>query len=189
MSSASGATHVRSTLLQQSLRGVRNRGQFQRWESYVDPAYRQLILDAIAPSWLAIDVGLAHYQACDQLGLEDTALEQIGEGVGEHLQSTLLSVAARIARATSLSQELINQCFLKLWPRLFQGGQLDIAYQGKTATIHIRGAVVSQSRYFRGTLLGNVRAGCKLFGQKVASVRALSYDERSDHYVVQLVHS
>ena len=48
--SASGATHVRSTLLQQSLRAVRKRGYFQRWESYVDPVYRDVILSAIAPS-------------------------------------------------------------------------------------------------------------------------------------------
>ena len=186
-SSALGATHVRSTLLQQSLRGVRNRGHFERWEAHVDPAYRELILDSIAPGWLAIDVGLAHYQACDQLGLEDAALEQIGEGVGENLQSTLLAVAARVALASVLSQEVISTCFSKLWPRLFQGGQFDMSHQNKTVTIELRGAVLSQSRYFRGTLLGNVRAGAKLFGQKVASVRALSYDARSDHYVVQLV--
>jgi hypothetical protein len=95
-------------------------------------------------------------------------------------------VAARVALASVLSQDVISHCFSKLWPRLFQGGHFDMSHQNKTVTIELRGAVVSQSAYFRGTLLGNVRAGAKLFGQKVASVRALSYDARSDHYVVQL---
>ena len=186
--STSGATHVRSTLLQQSLRAVRKRGYFQRWETHVDPMYRDVILSAIAPSWVDIDVGLAHYQACDKLEVDDATLEQIGEGVGGQLQSTLVAAAARMAMATGIfTQELVNQCFFKLWPRLFQGGSLDISYQGKSVTIEVRGAVLSQSRYFRGTLLGNVRAGAKLFGQKVASVRAMSYDERNDLYVVRYI--
>jgi hypothetical protein len=184
--SASGATHVRSTLLQQSLRAVRKRGYFQRWETYVDPTYRDVIVNSIAPSWVDIDVGLAHYQACDKLELDDATLAQIGEGVGGQLQSTLVAAAARMAtKAGIISQEMVNACFYKLWPRLFQGGSLNMSYQGKVVTIEVRGAVLSQSRYFRGTLLGNVYSGAKLFGQKVAAVRAMSYDERNDVYVVR----
>lgn len=183
---ATRATHVRSTLLQQSLRGVRNQGNFQRWEAYIDPLHRDTILDAIAPSWLPIDVGLAHYLACDRFGEDDATLEKIGEGVGAQLQSTLLGVASKIALSSVISQETINSCFLKLWPRLCKGGQMDIAYKGKIVTIELRGAVLSKSRYFRGTYLGNVRAGSKLFGQKLAGLRALPYDETNDLFTVQL---
>ena len=187
--SASGATHVRSTLLQQSLRAVRKRGYFQRWETYVDPTYRDVIVNAIAPSWVDIDVGLAHYMACDRFDLDDETLAQIGEGVGGQLQTTLVAAAARMAMASGLvSQDMISQCFYKLWPRLFQGGSLNITYQGKTVTIEMRGAVLSQSRYFRGTVVGNVRSGARLFGRQVVSARSVSYDERNDVYVVRYVH-
>ena len=56
-------------------------------------------------------------------------------------------------------------------------------------TIELRGAVLSKSLYFRGTLLGNVRAGSSLFGHKLSYLRAASYDERNDVYVVQLGHT
>lgn len=182
------ATHVRSTLLQQSLRVVRNRGNFQRWEAFVDPEYRDMILDSIAPGWLPINAGLAHYLACDRFGLDDATLEQIGEGVGTQLQNTLVGVASRIALSSVLSQDAIKTCFLKLWPRLVRGGDFQIAYAGNTVTIELRRAVLSRSRYFRGTFLGNVRAGSKLFGKKLSSLKAVSYDQANDHYVVQLVH-
>lgn len=185
---AARASHVRSTLLQQSLRGVRNQGNFQRWEAYIDPLHRDTILDAIAPGWLPIEVGLAHYMACDRFGEDDATLEKIGEGVGTQLQSTLLGVASKIVLSTVISQETINSVFLKLWPRLCKGGQMDITYNGKIVTIELRAAVLPKSRYFRGTFLGNVRAGSKLFGQKLTALRALPYDETNDVFTVQLTH-
>jgi hypothetical protein len=185
---ATRATHVRSTLLQQSLRGIRNQGNFQRWEAYIDPLHRDTILEAIAPSWLPIEVGLAHYLACDRFGEDDATLDKIGEGVGTQLQSTLLGVASKIVLSTVISQETINSCFLKLWPRLCKGGQLDIVYSGKIVTIELRAATLPKSRYFRGTFLGNVRAGSKLFGQKLTGLRALPYDEANDVFTVQLAH-
>jgi hypothetical protein len=184
---ATRATHIRSTLLQTSLRGVRTQGNFQRWEAFVDPVHRDTILDAIAPSWLPIEVGLAHYLACDRFDLDDAVLEQIGEGVGAQLQSTLLGVASKIA-LSALSQEAINQCFLKLWPRLCKGGQMQLHNNGKIMTIELRGAMLPRSRYFRGTFLGNVRAGCKLFGQKLLAMKALPYDPGSDNFTVQLTY-
>jgi hypothetical protein len=186
-STSTSATQVRSTLLQLSLRGVRSQGNFQRWEAFVEPEYRELILESIAPSWLPIEAGLAHYLACDRFGLDDEALEKIGMGVGAQLQSTLLGMASKIA-ASMVTQDLVNQQFMRLWPRLVQGGNMQITHRGKEVTIELRGAVLSKSRYFRGTLLGNVRAGSALFGQKLTYLRAASYDERSDHYVVQLGH-
>lgn len=186
-SPTTSATQVRSTLLQMSLRGVRSQGNFQRWEAYVEPEYRDLILESIAPSWLPIDAGLAHYLACDRFGLDDETMEKIGMGVGVQLQNTLLGVASKIAGSV-VTQEMVNQQFMRFWPRLVQGGSIQISHRGKEVTIELRGAVLSKSRYFRGTLLGNVRAASTLFGHKLSYLRAASYDERSDYYVVQLAH-
>jgi hypothetical protein len=185
--SATRATHVRSTLLQQSLRGIRNQGYFQRWEAFIDPLHRDTILEAIAPSWLPIDVGMAHYLACDRFDLDEATLQTIGEGVGAQLQNTLLGVASKIA-LSALSQDAINQCFFKLWPRLCKGGSLNIQHSGKLVTLELRAAVMSKSSYFRGTFMGNVRAGSKLFGKKLQSMKALPYDEINDRFTVQLTY-
>lgn len=181
------ATHVRSTLLQTSLRMVRAHGNFERWTAAIDPQYRDLIADSLAPSWLPIEAGLAHYQACDTFGLDDAALDAIGQGVGEQLQSTLVSVAAKFARNAGVTPQAGAAAFGKLWPRLVQGGSFQLSLLGpKDMSIELRAAVLPRSRYFRGTLIGNVRAAIKLLGTKALYIKQLPYDERADRFTVQV---
>lgn len=181
------ATHVRSTLLQTSLRMVEQHGNYERWLANVDPLYRSTIVECVAPTWLPIEVGLAHYLACDKFGLSDAEMEKIGQGVGEKLQSTLMGVAAKMARSSGLSPELATTAFGKLWPRVCQGGSFQVTRQGpKDMTIELRAAVLSKSRYFRGTFIGNVRAGLKLVGTRALYIKMLPYDEKADSFTVQV---
>jgi hypothetical protein len=181
------ATHVRSTLLQASLRMVKVHGNFERWLAAVDPHYRALIADSVAPSWLPIEAGMAHYMACDSFGLDDAALDHIGQNVGEQLQNTLLSVAAKLVRNAGVTPEAGAAAFGKLWPRLFQGGSFQLALLGrKDLSIELCSAVLPRSRYFRGTLIGNVRAAIKLLRTRALYIKQLPYDELSDRFTVHV---
>ena len=181
------ATHVRSTLLQTSLRMVKLHGNYERWLAHVDPLHRDTIVESVAPSWLPIEVGLAHYQACDQLALSDTELDRIGQSVGAQLQSTLLSVAANVVRSAGATPEVVASCFGRLWPRLCQGGSLQLSKQGpKDLTIDLRAAVLSRSRYFRCTFVGNVRAGLNLLKLRALYIKMLPYDQKNDHFTVNV---
>jgi hypothetical protein len=181
------ATHVRSTLLQTSLRMVEQMGNYERWFANVDPLYRAAIIESVAPTWLPIEAGLAHYMACDALDLDDAALDKIGQGVGEKLQTTLMGVAAKMARSSGLSPEIAAASFGKLWPRLCQGGSFQVTKPGpKDMTIELRSAVMTKSRYFRGTFIGNVRAAIKLLGTRALYIKQLPYDEKSDTFTVQV---
>jgi hypothetical protein len=181
------ATHVRSTLLQASLRMVRLSGNYDLWYASMDPLYRATIVESLAPTWLPIDAGLAHYLACDSFGLDDAALEKIGQSVGEQLQSTLLGLAAKLARTAGLTPDVAATFFGKLWPRLCQGGSFQLMLLGpKDLSIELRSAVMSKSRYFRGTYVGNVRAAIKLLGTRALHIKQLPYDEKSDRFTVHV---
>jgi hypothetical protein len=141
----------------------------------------------VAPAWLSIDAGLAHYLACDEFGLDDAELEKIGQGVGEQLQATLLGVAAKVARSAGLTPQVASAWFGKLWPRLCQGGSFQVMLLGpKDLSIELRSAVMPRSQYFRGTFMGNVRAALKMLGTKALHVRAKPYDAKNDRFTVHV---
>ena len=60
---------VRGTTLVSSLRGVRDGGHFGAYLANLLPEYREVIPLVVAGEWVPIDVALAHYRACDALGL------------------------------------------------------------------------------------------------------------------------
>src|SRR5688572_27123859 len=77
----SAVTQVRSTLLQSSLQTLREHGLFERYVALLPKEYHEPILLTLAPSWLPVEVAMAHYRCCDQLSLDDTALQRFGETV------------------------------------------------------------------------------------------------------------
>jgi hypothetical protein len=100
----------------------------------------------------------------------------------------LLSVAAKVARSAGFTPEAVATCFGKLWPRLVQGGNLQLVQLGpKELNIELRAAVLPKSGYFRGTYMGNVRAAIKLLaGVRVLYLKAAPYNEKQDCFTVQI---
>jgi hypothetical protein len=181
------ATHVRTTLLQASLRMVKANGHYERWCASADPLYREMIVESVAPAWLPIEAGLAHYLACDELGLDDAQLAKIGQGVGEQLQATMLGIAAKVARGAGMTPQGAATWVGKLWPRLCQGGSCQVAMLApKDLSVEFRSVVLSKSRYFRGTCMGNVRAALKLLGTRALHVKALPYDAKHDRFTMHV---
>jgi hypothetical protein len=182
------ASTVRSTLLQQSLKGLKLHGLYDRWCDQIEQSDRQRIVEAIAPEWLPIELGLAHYEACDRLDVDDDLLGIIGEGTGQRVQSTLLATSAKLAQTVGMTSSVAAHSFSRIWPRLFQGGSIEFVKVGpKDSRLEVRAAVLSRSRYFRAALCGNLRAAFKLVaGARVAYTKAQPYDASRDRFVVVL---
>jgi hypothetical protein len=179
------ATHVRSTLLQSSLATLRMRGHMERYLQLVDPVYRDEIIGSIAPGWLPIALGDAHYRACDALELGNDELLEIGEAVGDRMQGPYMDTLTRTARNLGVTPWLLLKRFDALWGRLFQGGSFELTKVGpKDLTIEIRGARLSSSSYFRRGFCGVVRAGYKYVGVRAAYVKIGGWDPRSDRFVM-----
>ena len=179
-------THVRSTLLQSSLATLRVHGYLERYLELVDPALRDAITGAIAPSWLPISTGQAHYRACDALMLSEQELLAMGEAVGDRMQGPFMETLTRTARTMGMTPWVLLSRFGSLWSRLFQGGGFELVKVGpKDMTIEILGASLPSYAYFRTGFCGVVRAGYKYVGVRVAYVSTARWDQVSDRFVMR----
>jgi hypothetical protein len=182
----SSATHVRSTLLQSSLNFLRERGHMDRYERIVPAEHRDAILGTLAPTWHPIEVGLAHYGACDRLGLPPAELVAIGQAVGDRIQGTFMKTLVQSARAAGVTPWLLFKRFDRMWDRLFQGGSIELVKVGpKDLTVEVLGGRCSQYQYFRTAFTGVVRAGFKFVGVRAAYVNEGPWDSRRDSFVMR----
>src|SRR6187200_1557807 len=87
------ATKVKSTLIMSSLKTLRDDGLFDDYLQHLLPEAKDTILELAAPSWLPIDIALAHYGACDQLGLTPAQVTDMAQRVAMQAQGTFLGIA------------------------------------------------------------------------------------------------
>ncbi|MDB4976204.1 MAG: hypothetical protein JWN48_4545 [Myxococcaceae bacterium] len=180
------AVSVRSTLLQSSLATLKQQGFFERYLELLDPAYRTVIIEAIAPAWLPIEAGIAHYRACDRLALSDAEMIAIGEQVGERMQGPFMDALTRAARTMGVTPWGLVKRFHVLWSRMFQGGSFEVLKLGpKDLTIEILGASLTHYAYFRHALCGVVRGAATHVGVRVAYVRIVRWDANHDRFVMR----
>lgn len=180
------ATHVRSTLIQSSLASLTVCGHLERYRAVVSPRYRDTIFGAIAPSWLPIDVALAHYEACEALELSEPQMLAIGEATGDRMQGPFMETLTRAARNMGVTPWVLLKRFDVLWGRLLQGGSFELTKVGpKDLTIEVRNALLPRIPYFRAGFCGVVRAGYKYVGARVAYVRVSQWDAARDRLVMR----
>jgi hypothetical protein len=144
------ATHVRSTLIQSSLRQLKASGHFEAYERRLPEDKRAEILDTLAPTWLSMDVAIAHYQACDELRLTAAELTRIGEAVGKLINNVLIGALARAAKLTGVTPWQFYGQVGRVWRRTFQGGAVGLTRVAPTESlIDIRGLALCRFEYFR----------------------------------------
>ena|SRR5688572_1581162 len=171
-SSVSPVTSIRSTLIQSSLNTLRKRGHFERYLERLDPRHRATLLETLAPEWLAVDVAIAHYAACDALALGAAELLEIGEDVGARIQGTFIATLVRKARTVGLTPWVPLAQFQRLWERLIQGGAVGVAKLGpKDCAVDIRLLPLCEYDYFRAAFCGVVASGIKLGAGRSVHVR------------------
>jgi len=180
------ATHVRSTLIQSSLATLKTLGHIDRYLQHLDPAQRDNIVNAIAPAWLPIEVGEAHYRACDALELSNEQLLAMGESVGDRVQGAFMETLTRAARSLGVTPWLLLKRFDVLWGRLLQGGSIELTKVGpKDLMIDIRSARLPQFAYFRTGFCGVVKSGFKYVGVSAAYVRVTRWEAGNDRFVMR----
>jgi hypothetical protein len=165
------ATHVRSTLIQSSLKALKARGHEEGYLRALDPKFRDQIISSVAPTWLPIEVGAAHYGACDSLHFGQSELLDIGEAVGDRVQGVFISPFTQAAKVAKISPWVALKYFDKIWVKIFQGGSIELIKVGpKDLLIDIREAQLPRYEYFRIGFCGVVKAAFKLGGTKTVQV-------------------
>ncbi len=180
------ARAVRSTLLQSSLSFLRERGHFERYYALLEPQYRELIVQSMAPAWMPIEVAIEHYAACDALKLSPGEQAAIGESVGRRVQGTMISSFMRAAREAGVTPMFYLSRFDRLYQRLFQGGSTQVTRTGpKDVEVELWGARLPRFQYFRMAFTGLCRASLNFFGSR-GFARQVSFLPEVDRLVISI---
>jgi hypothetical protein len=172
-----GATHCRGTLLLASRQTLRNRGHFDRYLAALSPADAAAIDAAIAAAWLPIELGIAHYRACDALNLSVDETLSIGGEVVRNLQRTFIGSLVKAASSGAGVTPIFGlQRFTTIYFRTIKGGDARVVrYAPKDARVEFVGLPFSAIRYFRIAYRGFIQAGCELFARRVIVAELNAY--------------
>jgi hypothetical protein len=167
------ASSVRTTLISSSLRSLRAHGHFDRYARALPREHHEAVLRSLGPSWLPIEHAVAHYTACDALGLGQDELNAIGSEVGERIQGTFMGTLAKTMTTLGVTPWLPFGQFQRLWDRVFQGGGVAVYRLGPSAArVEIRSVCLARIEYFRRAFGGVIHGSTLLFCKK-ATVRVL----------------
>lgn len=160
-------SHVRSTLIQASVGSLRDRGLVDRYTALLPEQHHELILRSLAAEWLPVEVGMAHYRACESLDLLEHEQTDIGGDVGRRIQRSALSTIARAGKAAGVTPWLALTAMDRMWARLIQGGGVQVVKVGpKDARVELANVQLAQFMYFRNAFRGLVLAAADLFAAR-----------------------
>jgi hypothetical protein len=159
------ATRFRSTWLTSSLRALRERGLFDAYLGHLPRQYHASVLDSVAGVWLDVAIAVAHYEACDALGLGASEQFDIGRTVTTFAHRTSYSLALRLATEVGVTPWACFTIQQRLWSQVWVGGAVGTFKLGpKEVRVEIAGWPCSRIPYcriaMRGLLLGQTELFC-----------------------------
>ena len=163
-------TALRRMLIQSSIAELKEFGLYDRYCSKLDAATLSGITDHIGPGWIPVQLAMAHYQACDELGLGDEQLATLGARAGATLASNLLVTSAKISPWEAI------HAFWRMGRRINEGGSSQYVKLGPTRLqIESLGNPLQTIAYYRLASLGFYRSAFGALGVQVREVKIMSY--------------
>jgi hypothetical protein len=162
------ATEVRTTLLVSSLQSLRKRGHLDRYLGHLPPEHHATVQSMIAGLWVPIEVGRAHYLACEALDLPLSDINAIGREVGDRIEGTFLATVVRMAGSVGATPWTALVQTQRLYQRVFRGGGgTCITKLGpKDARVQLAGYCFTDVPYFSYAMAGVFEIGAELFCSK-----------------------
>ena len=116
-----------------------------------------------------MDVGLAHYTACNGLELSSEDQFAIGAEVSLKIHGTFVGVVVKMAKESGVTPWSLLPKGNQIFSRLFRGGggTSVIKLGPKEIRVEIAGVPLFQIPYFRQALRGIYHAGIALFCGRV----------------------
>jgi hypothetical protein len=162
------ATHVRTTLIVSSLQSLRRRERIDDYLALLPAERHAAVQSMIAGQWAPMELALAHYQACQALGLQAAELNLIGREVGDRIQGTFLATVVRMAGSVGATPWTALSQAGRLYERIFRGGGgLGVVRVGpKEARARLVGVPLAGITYFNVAMAGVFEIGSELFCSK-----------------------
>jgi hypothetical protein len=163
------ATEVRSTLIASSMESLRRRGVYDRYTKLLPPTHRDAILMSVAGQWLPMEVGFAHYGACEALGFSVEEQFAIGAEVSHKIHDTFLGVVVKMAKNAGVTPWTLLPKGNQLYGRLLKGGGgTQVTKLGpKECRAELAGLPLLEVPYFRNAMRGIYQAAMALFCARV----------------------
>jgi hypothetical protein len=157
------ATLVRSILLMSSVRALREEGYYDRYVQSLPQEHHASLLHISAPQWLPVSLAVAHYEACNRLGLTSSQMLEMGLRVSKHAQGTFIkTIVAFVTSAGADPWTLLAQG-RRMWERAWVGSALAIIRTGpKEARIEIVGCPCAHIPYFKSATRGILQSVVQL---------------------------
>lgn len=158
---------IRSTLVQGGIASMKAADLYDRYVKAVPPQVRLEIESAVAGMWIPVDTAVAHYLACDHLGLSSESAAQRGRTTFDRTKGLLLGTAIGLAKGAGVNPWTLAPYLQRFWLRGFDGGGVQVVKVGpKEMRVDIVGCPALRSQYFRGALRGLAAALFELVAQK-----------------------
>lgn len=164
------AYEFRTTWLASSLSALRERGHGDRYFSELPRKYHSLVESSVVGEWVPIEVAMAHYEACERLGLSNAEITEISTTVTQRVHGSTLHVITRLAKQAGLTPWTLLGQLHRLWDRVWVGGGVCVYKLGpKEALVEIVGWPLARYGYIRVALPAMAWGLTELFARKVFS--------------------
>lgn len=172
---------ARSTLVLASIETLRGAGLLDRYKAFLAPDMRTFLLEGLVPGiWVPSAVTMAHYEACNALGLSTSEQFEIGRSVFVRVQGTLLGTALKISQSVGATPWLLMPQLARYWARALRGSAVTVTKTGpKDARITLLQLPLIRLPYFRNGYRGLAAGMCELFCRKCFIAEMRSPDPES----------
>ncbi len=142
-------TAVRSTIVCASLLALTDEGLKGAYLEKLPSEHHAAICALTAGQWMPMSLAIEHYRACEQLAVDDEAIERMFRGADGRLRGTIVSTLASLTGALGLTPWLPLRHYARTWERLFQGGAVRVLRLGpQVAQVEARGLPLLRIPYF-----------------------------------------
>lgn len=170
---------IRSTLIASSLQSLKARNLLSRYTEQLPVEYHSSVLHCIAGQWFPLEVGFAHYRACDSLELSIELQREIGSDVSRRIHETFLGTVLQMARGVGVTPWTVLPKGNQIFARILRGGGTQVTKLGpKDATIEVGKLPLLEINYFRTAMQGIYQAAVGMFAQR-AHVRIVAAKSRA----------
>jgi hypothetical protein len=181
------ATAVRGTVLLASQAALRGAGHFERYATRIEAAHHAaLIVDLVPNTWIAIDHAMAHYLACESLGLPAAEVQALGGSTGDRINSVFIKSILRLATGV-IEPWFAWKLSPRIWSRAWKGSAIGVRRVANTeARVDVVGFPCAAIPYVRISLAGFFTKNMELFctSAVVRPVRPLTDPSETASYSV-----
>jgi hypothetical protein len=161
------ATHIRSTVLDSSLRVIRERGRFDPYCAALPERYHDALFNLVVGTWVPMEIGAAHYEAANAAGFAPHEQYENGRIVVDRIGSTAFGLVGALTRSSGATMWTVLSHAQRLWDRLMLGGVLAVYKLGpKEARLEGYGAPIARIPYVRNGWRGMIAGVGELFCRK-----------------------